>query len=378
MRVAARRESIPTRGATGRDDTGALELPAGPGLSRLRRSLLDWYATNARDLPWRATRDPYAIWISEAMLQQTQVATVIPYHARFLELFPNVRALSEATDETLLGAWSGLGYYSRARKLREAAAAILERHGGEFPRTRAAALALPGVGPYTAGAVLSIAYGLREPLVDGNVARVFARLFLLEDPIGSSALQKRLWRLAEHLLPAAGARPERGPGEFNQAIMELGATICRPKSPDCLLCPVSGDCAARKAGRTADLPVPKPRAKPTEVELETLLVQEGTRVLLHRRPDGGRMAGLLELPTIERTSDHLFPRAYPHPGLEPGEELGQVRHGITRYRITATVRAGRLSGEPDPDGPLGWFEGRELDTLPLTGMAKKMQRLFGG
>ncbi len=371
--MAALRDS-----ASSPDDTTAAELPAGAALARLRRSLLDWYADNARELPWRASSDPYAIWISEAMLQQTQVATVIPYYARFLALFSNVQALSEATDEALLGAWSGLGYYSRARKLREAALEILERHDGRFPETRAEALALPGVGPYTAGAVLSIAYGLREPLVDGNVARVFARLFLLEDPVASSALQKRLWELAEHLLPAANAKPGRGPGAFNQAIMELGATICRPKSPDCLLCPVFQLCAARKAGRTAELPVPKPRPKPTEVELEILLVRDGSRVLLQRRPEGGRMAGLLELPTIEGTSDHLFPRAYPHPGLEAGEELGRVRHGITRYRITATVRAGRLAGEPDPDGPLGWFESRELDTLPLTGMAKKIRSMLLG
>ncbi len=173
------------------------------------------------------------------------------------------------------------------------------------------------------------------------------------------------------------ARSVPGPGAFNQAIMELGATICRPKSPDCLLCPVSQSCAAREAGRTAELPVPKPRHKPTEVELEILLVRDGSGVLLHRRPEDGRMAGLLGLPTIERTTDHLFPRAYPHPGLEAGEELGQVRHGITRYRIIATVRAGRLAGEPDPDGPLGWFERAQTADLPLTGMAKKGLGLHG-
>ncbi|MBM3975798.1 MAG: hypothetical protein FJ299_02270, partial [Planctomycetes bacterium] len=220
----------------------------------LVRDLCAWFDRAQRDLPWRRTRDPYAIWISEAMLQQTRVETVIPYWRRFLERFPDLRALAAAPEDSVVAAWSGLGYYRRARALREAARALVERHAGGFPRTRDAWLALPGVGPYTAGAVLSIAFDEPEPLVDGNVLRVFARLFAIAEPIDRPATVKRIWARAAELVPRRPRGATR-PRNWNQALMELGATVCLPREPNCGECPVRAHCAARAAGRTAELPI---------------------------------------------------------------------------------------------------------------------------
>ena len=349
------------------------------GLDAARRqtlvwSLCAWFAAHARDLPWRRTEDPYAIWISEAMLQQTQVATVIPYWERFLERFPDVEALAVAEEDDLLAAWSGLGYYRRARSLQEAARAIVAQHHGSFPRKRRDAEALPGVGPYTAGAVLSIAHGLSEAVVDGNVARVFARLFGLSDPLASTRLDKQLWALARALVPPSGEGPD-GPSAWNQALMELGATLCTPKSPGCLMCPLAEHCVARRDGRQAELPVPKPKPEKKQVELVALLVWQRGRLLLERRPADGRMAGLWELPTRELTAHALWPDEWVDAGLEPGESLGSVSHGITVHRIRCEVRRGAfhsVGGRLDPGGPLAWHSTDRLPELGLTGMAKKV------
>lgn len=353
---------------------------AGPDarlLSLLRRALPLWYRRARRALPWRESQDPYAIWISEVMLQQTRVEAVLPYWRRFLERFPSVRDLACASDAEVLALWSGLGYYGRARKLHDAARAIVLRHDGRFPPELEDALALPGVGRYTAGAVLSIAYDLAHPVVDGNVARVLCRLFALEgDPTGSR-LQRELWSLAEELLPARGA------GEWNQALMELGATVCLPRSPRCVECPLEGLCAARAAGRAEELPQARVRRAPLEVEIEMLLVRSGERVLLARRPRSGRMAGMLELPTREKADSTgagcgLFASAWPA-GLEAGEELARLAHSITHHRIRAALRAGRLSGSGD-SAELCWRSAGELAQLELTGLARKALRavLRGG
>jgi A/G-specific adenine glycosylase len=366
-------------------DRSETELAAPAGLEpervlELRARLLGWFAGEARDLPWRRTEDPYAIWVSEAMLQQTQVSTVIDYWYRFMRRFPTVGHLARAGDEELMGAWSGLGYYSRARNLREAARVVHERYGGKFPRHREEALALPGVGRYTAGAVLSIAYDLPEPLVDGNVARVFARLFELTDALGTTALERTLWALAEALVPRESTGPD-GPGAWNQALMELGAVLCTPREPRCLLCPVGGLCVARAKGRERELPKPKQRPATVEVELEMLLVRDGERVLLRRRPDEGRMAGLWELPTRETASEGgeplLWPRAWPASGLESHELLGRFKHGITRHRITALLYVGELhapGGALDPQSDLEWVALDALRHRGLTGLAKKALR----
>jgi A/G-specific adenine glycosylase len=345
-------------------------------VAALRRALLGWYAEHRRPLPWRATRDPYAIWVSEAMLQQTRVEAVEPYWRRFLARLPTLRALAAADEETVLALWSGLGYYRRARALREAAQAIVARHGGEFPRERESLLALPGVGPYTAGAVLSIAFDQPEPLVDGNVERVLARAFALDGDLSRAAPKRALWARAAALVPREG-----GAGDWNQALMELGATLCTPRSPRCSGCPWSGLCAAREQGRTDELPRARPRPEPLDVRLELAWIERGGRLLLERRPPGGRMAGLWQPPTIEVPGPGggltgLFPPAWPAGArIEIGAALGQVRHGITRHRILARVLAGRLRGPlAGRGGALEWIPRARVADLGLTGMARKVLR----
>ena len=341
-------------------------------VKRLRDRLLHWFAQEQRCLPWREDSDSYRVWISESMLQQTRVETVIGYFDRFLTRFPCLRDLAQSSEEDVLALWSGLGYYSRARKLREAAILICEQHAGVFPRCHAAALSLPGVGPYTAGAVLSIAYDLPEPLVDGNVQRVFARLFALREPSGSGPLQKKLWALAGELVPKRG-----GAGDWNQALMELGATLCTPREPGCHICPVAGSCRARELDLVADLPVPKPRKKPTEVQLEIFVARRGQRLLLEKRPPGGRMAGLWQFPTLERApGGALFPAQFPagdgggEPLMGRTEALGNLRHSITRYAIRARISGAQLLGTLPAHWQ--WFDAKKLPDVPLTGMARKV------
>ncbi|MCK6445194.1 MAG: A/G-specific adenine glycosylase [Planctomycetes bacterium] len=339
----------------------------------LRRELVAWYAVAQRDLPWRRTRDPYAIWISEAMLQQTRVETVIEYWRRFLARFPDARTLATAREDDVLGLWSGLGYYRRARHLHAAAKALVERHGGEFPREPTLVRELPGVGAYTAGAVLSIAFDAPEPLVDGNVARVFARLFELDAPLGSKELDRELWALARRLVPGSGA------GEWNQAVMELGATVCTPKNPRCDACPLARRCRARATSRQGELPRPKARRAAVDVELDVLFVARGRDVLCVRRAQGGRMAGLLELPTIERAQGgHARLHPTEHAGgivFRVGEVLGSVRHTITHHRIRATAFVGRAPHRELPP-PYEWHASDQLDRLALTGLARKVLRVL--
>ena len=254
--------------------------------------LLAWYATHRRDLPWRRATDPYAVWVSESMLQQTRVNTVIPYYERFIERFPSVRDLAESEIDEVLGLWSGLGYYSRARRLHAAAVKLVEDHGAEFPRDRRAAEALPGVGAYTAGAVLSIAYGLEERLIDGNVQRVLARWFAVRGVVTKAGPRRVIEDMAGALVNGVG-----DPSSWNQALMELGATICLPKAPHCEGCPVSSECEARALGVQAALPELAAKPAPIDVELEVFVVSDSGRVLLRRRGEEGRMAGLWELPT---------------------------------------------------------------------------------
>ncbi|HEX7055582.1 MAG TPA: A/G-specific adenine glycosylase [Bacilli bacterium] len=258
------------------------------------KHLLQWYSAGKRDLPWRRTNDPYRIWVSEIMLQQTRVDTVIPYYCRFLERFPTVQALAAAPEEEVLKLWEGLGYYSRARNLHKAARVVVENHGGIVPKDKEEMSRLPGVGPYTAGAVLSIAYDVAEPAVDGNVLRVLARFFGLADDIAKPAARKKFEALARTLLPAGMA------GEFNQAVMELGALVCTPQSPSCAACPVREHCAARINGMVEQLPV-KSKAKPPRPEhrIAALIVGSGAnsgKIYVRRRPDNGLLAGMWELP----------------------------------------------------------------------------------
>lgn len=258
------------------------------------------YRQVQRDLPWRRTRDPYAIWVSEIMLQQTRVATVIPYWERWMVRFPTVSALAGAALDDVLAAWAGLGYYSRARNLHAGAQAVDARFGGALPGSAAELREVPGIGPYTAGAIASIAFGERAPLVDGNVARVLARVFAIEHDIKSSAGGKALWSAAGELmraLPAAAA-----PGDLNQGLMELGATICAQAQPRCLGCPLRGACAAARAGRQDELPVVAPRKKQSELPIlakTVVWIEQAGEIVLARRTPDGLFGGLWELPPLE-------------------------------------------------------------------------------
>ena len=260
------------------------------------RELLAWYDEHKRDLPWRRSRNPYHIWISEIMLQQTRVDTVIPYFLRFVEKFPTVEILANAPEEEVLKCWEGLGYYSRARNIQSAAKQVVERHGGIVPDTPEEISALKGIGPYTAGAVLSIAYNVPVPAVDGNVMRVLSRYFCLEDDIAKNPTRIKMEKLAGELIPAGRA------SDFNQALMELGALICTPKSPHCLTCPVMKHCKGRINGMEEQLPV-KTKAKPPRPEHRLLAVIEGQgehagKVLIRQRPATGLLARMWELPHV--------------------------------------------------------------------------------
>jgi len=325
----------------------------------LALALATWFGLEARDLPWRRerepaagdaesvqpAREPYAVWLSEIMLQQTRVDTVVPYFQRFLARFPDVRALAAAELDDVLHLWSGLGYYRRARQLHATAREVTERHGGVFPAEAASLRALPGIGAYTAGAIASIAYGRREPLVDGNVARVLARLESLEEPIKSPAAVRRLWAIAARLLP------EEQPGRFNEALMELGATVCTPRDPRCDACPLERFCVARARGLERELPVVSSKAAVPVVEAVALvLVDPEGKVLFARRREGGLFGGLWEPPMVEGSASVVAAR--PHLaalglGLSSGSgrgrlrEVGRVTHVLSHRRMEITVAAGR-------------------------------------
>jgi A/G-specific adenine glycosylase len=298
------------------------------------------------------------------MLQQTRVETVIGYWQRFLARFPDVRALARASEADVLAAWSGLGYYRRARALRDAAQAIVARHDGEFPRDAEAVRALPGIGPYTTGAVLSIAFDQPEALVDGNVVRVLSRWYAHD--VELTVAQRWAWDVARDLVPTP-----RGAGEWNQALMELGATVCTPLAPRCDTCPVAEHCLARARNLVARIPRPKKRPEPIDVELVAWVVERKGALLLEQRPESGRMAGLWQLPTVQTAParPELFP-AESSLKLEPGPELGLVRHAITRHRIRLVLQKGRLSTSKLPSRAR-WVAPEELAQLALTGMARK-------
>ena len=311
--------------------------------SRVRRRLLDWFEQNARDLPWRRNSTLYRVWISEIMLQQTQVATVIPYYQRFLKSFPTVKKLATADEQTLLSHWEGLGYYRRARSMHAAAKQIAQQHNGRFPDSYDDVLALPGIGRYTAGAILSIADDQRLPILEGNTQRVFSRWVALRAPAIDSAATKLLWEIAEGMLP------RKNPGMFNQAAMELGALVCTPKNPSCEHCPVSRLCRARLAGLQEKIPGKVSRLS-YEDRTEFAMViagrggeQKQPTYLLRPLPAGGRWAGLWDFPRTTEASFESVVAATPHlsdlvgVAISPGPRLTTIRHAVTKYRISLHV-----------------------------------------
>ena len=304
-----------------------------PSGRSIRARLLAWYDAHARELPWRRTRDPYAIWISEIMLQQTRVETVVPYYERFLARFPDAATLACADEDEVLSMWSGLGYYRRARLLHRGAKTVVAEHGGRMPEDAAARAALPGIGRYTAGAIGSIAFDLPEPIVDGNVARVLTRLHAIETPLGERRTEARLWDEATHL--ARGPRP----GALNQALMELGATVCTPVSPRCEACPVRLACRARDTNRTSALPFPRVKRAPRPVTMTAVIAGPAgdARVWLVRSA-GGLFGGLFGLPTAEGDDARGALAAHGLSG-RVGRPLGVVEHVLTHRRLTVHVVA---------------------------------------
>ncbi|MEP7124170.1 MAG: A/G-specific adenine glycosylase [Byssovorax sp.] len=304
--------------------------------------LVAWFELVARDLPWRRRRDPYAVWLSEIMLQQTRVETVVPYFERFLRRFPDVEALAGAEIDEVLKLWSGLGYYRRARVLYATAREVTERYGGAFPGEAAALRELPGIGAYTAGAIASLAFDQREPLVDGNVARVFARLFGIDADIRSAASVKLLWDIARRLVP------EERPGRFNEALMELGATVCTPRDPRCGGCPVEALCAARASGRVLELPVIEAKKKVPVVKMVAAVLRSGPRVLLARREEGGLFGGLWEPPMVEAGSIAEARAGLAAVGVAAAIELGEagkIKHVLSHRELRVTVAAGTITGK---------------------------------
>lgn len=365
--------------------------------------LLDWFDANRRDLPWRATGDPYRIWLSEVMLQQTQVATVLPYYERFVAAFPTVLGLARADQQRVLKLWEGLGYYSRARNLHKAAKAIVAEHDGVVPADYAGLRALPGVGDYTAAAVASIAFGEAVPVVDGNVLRVAARLFGIDDDIGKPATRKAI---ADRLRPAVvsvGSRssrprksannrrsrtdtgrravPPRSAGDFNQALMELGALLCTPRSPDCKACPVARWCVAKRDGRVTELPVKAKRARVPHYEIAVAAIWRRGRILIGRRRADQMLGGLWELPGGKRRADESLADAAAREveeetGLSVRVQLcyGIVKHAYSHFSIAMSVfRCTSTRGRPQPHSTdeLRWVALNELDEFPFPTATRK-------
>ena len=321
---------------------------------RLVPRLLDWYAANARDLPWRRTCDPYSIWVSEIMLQQTQVSTVIAYWERWMRALPTVQELADAKPAQVLKLWEGLGYYSRARNLQAAAREIVKNHDGQFPRDPADIRSLRGIGRYTAGAISSIAYGLPEPIVDGNVVRILTRIFGIRENPKDRATHKHLWSLAGTLVAKADDC-----SALNQSLMELGAMVCTPRQPDCAACPVARACVARRENAIGFIPAKGKPVRYLEKQIDVFVVTDGARYLVQQRPTGGVNGGFWEFPNSESGNKYS--------AANSGQPFATARHSITRYRIQLNahlIRAKREQGK--------WCTLKELRAMPFTAAHRKL------
>jgi A/G-specific adenine glycosylase len=336
----------------------------------------------ARDLPWRRDRSPYAVWISEVMLQQTQVATVIPYFERWLARFPDVAALASASLDDVLKAWEGLGYYARARNLRRAAQLMMERHDGRVPDDSAALLALPGIGRYTAGAILSIAFAKPEPILDGNVRRVLCRLYDVEEDPRRPEVAERLWAGSEAIMRAAGAG---NAGEMNEALMELGALVCAPVAPDCPACPARGACLAYQRGSVAERPVKTARAGTPHYDVAAAIIARGDgRVLIVRRPPSGLLGGLWGFPSAPAAEGEALEVAAARAALERtemaidiGVPIASVKHAYTHFRITLHAFAGSAGDAVFAgDADARWVTMEELDEVALPVTDRKVANAF--
>jgi len=339
-------------------------------------TLLKWYAANSRQLPWRGNPDPYAVWISEAMLQQTRVDTVIPYYHHWMECFPSVESLAHASEEDVLNAWEGLGYYSRARNLRKAAQLVSEKFHGSIPQSMQDLRNLPGIGQYTAAAIASIAYGQDEAVVDGNVKRVLARVFNLEYVANSPIGEAEFWRIARELLPHGSA------SDYNQAIMDFGATLCTPRAPLCGSCPFASTCQSNLLGIQTQRPVLlEKKPIPHYMVCAAVLISEG-RVLIARRPSKGLLGGMWEFPGGKVESGETMQQALEREIFEElgtsvtvGDELGKYRHAYTHFRITLHAFFCSITGE-EPQA----LDASEIRWVPIPNLVEfpmgKIDRLI--
>lgn len=359
---------------------------------QFRRRLLDWYDRNRRDLPWRGVDSPYAVWVSEVMLQQTRVATVVDYFRRWMQRFPTVDTLADAEREQVMELWSGLGYYRRARFLHESARLVVDEFGGELPSTAEGLEQLKGVGPYTAGAIASIAFGQAAPVVDGNVERVLSRIFGIEGDPKATPNQNQYWRLADELIDC-----DR-PGDFNQAMMELGATLCAPADAACMLCPVRAFCQGFAKGDPLAYPDTASRARQKPMTVHTAVVvrdvsEAECEFLLVKRPSEGLLAGLWEFPTVE-----LEPEPTHLNGLDAylaeqlgsmaaaeaqSVELGEFVHHFSHIRMTIRAEKRRVAAEStgiDPnddfDRPLRWVSADQFGQMAVSAAMRKVFALL--
>lgn len=344
---------------------------------QFQKDLINWFYKEQRILPWRENKDPYRIWVSEIMLQQTKVDTVIPYFNNFMNKFPTLESLAEADQEDVLKAWEGLGYYSRAKNLQSAVKEVVESYGGVVPNSKDEILSLKGVGPYTAGAVLSIAYDKPEPAVDGNVMRVFSRLYCIDADIAKSSSRKIFERSVLKLIS------HEDPSAFNQAIMELGALICTPTSPKCLLCPVNEHCLAYDKGVQTDYPKKEKKIKVTEKNMSVLLLQnEVGKLLVQKRDSEGLLANLWQFPTLEMTLVNLSPletwkewtEEYTEQQVENFEYVDEVEHIFSHLKWKMKIYKVFIKGDKTlTNDSLRWISKEEFETLPF---AKINQVIF--
>jgi A/G-specific adenine glycosylase len=347
----------------------------------LRRRLLAWYSRHQRDLPWRRSRDPYRVWISEIMLQQTQVATVRGYFARFIRAFPDVKYLAAANETDVLRLWEGLGYYRRARQLHAAAKQIVAEHDGKFPTEPIELQQLPGIGRYTAGAIASIAFDKRAPILEANTIRLLSRLIAYRGNPHSQTGQRPLWHVAEQILP------QKRVAEFNQALMELGSLVCTPSEPHCPACPLSTLCAANAGGVQHEIPPDKPRQTYTKLREAAVIVRKNGSVLVRQCAVNERWAGLWDFPrfTVEShgqpfARDELATKVLSQTGITclPGALLKTMKHGVTRYRITLDCyRAEFVHGRvrSTNGSPIRWLQLAELAKLPLSTTGRRIASL---
>jgi A/G-specific adenine glycosylase len=351
-------------------------------MNRLSSNLLVWYHANKRTLPWRGRASAYAVWVSEIMLQQTRVEAVIPYFEKWIRLFPTVQALATASEQDVLNAWEGLGYYSRARNLHKAAKIIVEQYNGETPRDLGELRKLPGIGRYTLGAIASIAFGMDVATLDGNIKRVYARIFDVTVPVDSPAGEKILWELADKQVPKGQA------GDYNQALMDLGATICIPRNPRCLICPVMKLCKARQNGTQNERPVKTPKKEvPHYVHAAAVVIQRG-KALLAQRPSSGLLGGMWEFPNGRVDADpakglpkalesgyNLRLRVIRESGKRNKAALGIVQHGYSHFSVTVYVfQCALISMSKNTN--LKWVSLSNLDAYPMGKIDRQIAKMI--